>query len=94
MFAKVIFFRRNTIFKSFSIFSKIKKHTRSEEVVGAKVFQNMKNPDEINIEIDEDSPKDNLTNLKNKNKSKGLTQRELEILKNLPKETISNYFLL
>lgn len=90
MFTKVNIFRKNLLFKNFSMFSKIKKHSKSEEVAGAQVFQNMKNPDEINIEID-DSANENLAKAnKNKKSSKGLTERELEILKNLPKETLSN----
>jgi hypothetical protein len=92
MFTKVNIFRKNLLFKNFSIFSKIKKHSKSEEVAGAHVYQNMKNPDEINIEID-DSPNDNLYKANNKKSSKGLTEKELEILKNMPKETISNYFI-
>lgn len=88
MFTKVNIFRKNLLFKNFSLFSKIKKHSKSEEVAGAQVFQNLKNPDEISIEIEEPL-NENLAKAKNKKSSKGLTERELEILKNLPKQTIS-----
>ena len=88
MFTKVNIFRKNFLFKNFSVFAKIKKHNKSEELASNQPFKNMKSPDEINIEIDETNKFPSNKKI-NKKDSKILTERELEVLKNLPKETIS-----
>ena len=74
MFTKVNIFKKNLLSKNFSIFSKIKNHNKSEDIGTAQLFQNLKKPDELKIEIEE--PNKILTQKgKSKKKLKGFNRK-------------------
>jgi len=94
MLTKVNLFRKSLLIKNFSLLSKIKKHGKSEEISTAQVFQNLKNPDDLKIEIENEPKIINSKKEKFNKNPKALTEEELEILKNLPKETISKFVFI
>lgn len=88
MLTKLNIFNKCLLFKNFSVFSKLKKFQKSEELSNSEVYKNIRNPEEIKVELEEPRLKTGRTKLKKDSKS--LTPEELEILKNLPNQTISN----
>lgn len=85
MFTRIKFLKRNAIIKNFSLFSKIKQHNKSDELAVSEAYNSFKNIDQDNIFPEYESEKNKV-----KKSGKKLTPEELEILKNLPKQTISN----